>query len=160
MSPFWTRNITFKILFGIVFLNDLKSRKVFVFQYCSIVLDQRNIFPDRFFLFCFHICSKPLPGTVFRGSQCRTVRNSWFWVPFMIFWVFKKTPFEDHFGPQKLQKSNTPVEGERPFRDPAFHEIIVITVPLGPSLFQNIIVSMMLGYFSVFTAFLCDMFYM
>ena len=52
-------------------------------------------------------------------------------VPFNIFWVFKKTLFEDHVGPQKLQKSCTPVEGERPFRDPAFHETIVITLPLG-----------------------------
>ena len=48
----------------------------------------------------------------------------------------------------------------RPFRDPAFHETTVILVPLGPSVFLNIIFSMMTGYFSVFSAFRCAMFYM
>jgi hypothetical protein len=48
---------------------------------------------------------------------------------------------------------------EPPVRDPAFHETTVILVPLGPSVFKNIIFSMMIGYFSVFSAFLCAMFY-
>ena len=48
----------------------------------------------------------------------------------------------------------------RPFRDPAFHETTVILVPLGPSVFKNIILSMMIGYFSVFSAFRCAMSYM
>jgi hypothetical protein len=49
---------------------------------------------------------------------------------------------------------------QRLFRDPAFHETTVILVPLGPSVFQNITFSMMTGYFSVFSAFHCGMFYM
>ena len=36
----------------------------------------------------------------------------------------------------------------------------VILVPLGPSVFKNMIFSMMIGYFSVFSAFRCAMFYM
>ena len=47
------------------------------------------------------------------------------------FRIFEKAPFGNHFRPQKLHRSSTPVEGERPFRDPAFHETIIITVPLG-----------------------------
>ena len=35
----------------------------------------------------------------------------------------------------------------RPCRDPAFHETIVILVPLGPSVFKNTIVSIEFGYF-------------
>ena len=50
--------------------------------------------------------------------------------------------------------------GVRPCRDPAFHETTVILVPLGPSVFKNIIFSMMIGYFSVFSDFRCAMFYM
>ena len=49
---------------------------------------------------------------------------------------------------------------EPPVRDPAFHETTVLLVPLGPSVFKNIIFSMMIGYFSVFFAFRCAMFYM
>ena len=33
----------------------------------------------------------------------------------------------------------------RPCRDPAFHETIVITVPLGPSVFKNVILSIEIG---------------
>jgi hypothetical protein len=33
----------------------------------------------------------------------------------------------------------------RPCRDPAFHETIVITVPLGPSVFKNVILFMEIG---------------
>ena len=48
----------------------------------------------------------------------------------------------------------------RLFRDPVFHETTVILVPLEPSVFKNITFSMMIGYFSVFSAFRCAMFYM
>jgi len=52
--PFWHR-------FFIVFLNDLKSRKVFVFQYFSMVLASQNLsFFDQFFIhfsFIFRIPS-------------------------------------------------------------------------------------------------------
>ena len=69
-------------------------------------------------------------------------------------------PRGDHFGPKGLQMASTFYRGLHPFRDPAFHETTVILVPLGPSVFKNIIFSMMIGYFSVFSAFRCAMFYM
>ena len=47
-----------------------------------------------------------------------------------------------------------------PSRGPAFHETIIITVPFGPSVLKNDIFSMMIGKFSVFSAFLCAMLYM
>ena len=74
--------------------------------------------------------------------------------------VFQKAPFGDHFRPRWHQKWTAPNGGGHPFRDPAFHETTIIHVPLGPSVFKNIIFSMMIGYFSVFFAFLCGMFYM
>jgi hypothetical protein len=69
--------------------------------------------------------------------------------------ISKKAPFGRPFRPSRRQNP-----GERPFRDPAFHETTVILVPLGPNVFKNIIFSMMIGYFSVFSAFRCAMFYM
>jgi hypothetical protein len=74
--------------------------------------------------------------------------------------VFKKAPFGQPLRPSRRQKPSLPNCGERPFRDPAFHETTVILVPLGPNVFQNIIFSMMTGYFAVFSAFHCGMFYM
>ena len=74
--------------------------------------------------------------------------------------VFKKAPFGQPFRPSRRQKPSPPKYREHPFRDPAFHETTVILVPLGPSVFKNIIFSMMIGYFSVFSAFRCAMFYM
>ena len=108
----------------------------------------------------FNVFSKPLPGTVFRGSQHRTFQKSCFLVPFSIFMVFKRAPFGQPFRPSRRQKPSPPKYGERPFRDPAFHETTVILVPLGPSVFKNIIFSMMIGYFSVLGVFSCAMFYM
>jgi hypothetical protein len=72
--------------------------------------------------------------------------------------VFKKAPFGPHFSFKKLLFVFPPNYAERPFRDPAFHEHRVILVPLGPSVFKNIIFSMMIGYFSVLFAFRCAMF--
>ena len=74
--------------------------------------------------------------------------------------VFKKGSFGRPFCPSRRQKPSTSKYGERPCRDPALHETTVILVPLGPSVFKNIIFSMMIGYFSVFSAFRYAMFYM
>ena len=74
--------------------------------------------------------------------------------------VFKKAPFGHHFRAAGRQKPSSSNYGWRPGADPAFHETTVILVPLGPSVFKNIIFSMMIGYFSVFSAFRCAMFYM
>ena len=47
-----------------------------------------------------------------------------------------------------------------PGNDLAFHETIVITVSLGPSVFFNFIFSMEIGYCSFCSVFSCAMFYM
>ena len=80
-----------------------------------------------------------LPRIVFRGSQCQTFIKVSFWVPFSIFRIFKKAPFGHHFRVAGRQKPMTPNSGERPCRDPASHETILITVPFGPSVFFNVI---------------------
>ena len=50
--------------------------------------------------------------------------------------VFKKAPFGAPFRPSKRQENrSTPNDPCCPSRDPAFHEIIVISVPYGPSVF-------------------------
>ena len=61
---------------------------------------------------------------------------------------------------QGLQKRHFFIGHSRPVLAFAFHETKVILVPLGPSVLKNIIFSMMIGYFSVFSAFRCAMFYM
>ena len=71
-----------------------------------------------------------------------------------------KAPFGHHFRVAGRPKPTTPNSGERPCRDPGFHEIIAIIVPFGPSVFLNVIFSMKICNFSVFSAFLCAMFYM
>ena len=87
---------------------------------------------------CFSICSKPPPGTVFRGSPCRSLLESWIVVPFVIFRFFKKAPFGHHFLPKSFQRRGTSSWWKRPCRDPAFHETIVITVLLGPTFFKGL----------------------
>ena len=61
---------------------------------------------------------------------------------------------------QKGSKGRVLFPGVATFRDPAFHETTVILMPLRPSVFKNLIFSMVIGYFSVFSAFRCAMFYM
>ena len=58
---------------------------------------------------------------------------------------FQKGTLWTTFSPKQAPKPSTPNDRERPCRDPAFHETIVITVPLGPSVFKNIIFSMKIG---------------
>ena len=62
-------------------------------------------------------------------------------------------------GPQNFERSSTPVEGERPFRDPVFHVTIIIIVLLGHRGLLKYICSMEIDSFSVFVAFRCAMFY-
>ena len=73
---------------------------------------------------------------------------------------FQKGTFWTPFSATKAPKSLTVSWAGRPCRDPVFHGTIVILVPLGPSVFKNIIFSMMIGYFSVFSTFRYAMFYM
>jgi hypothetical protein len=76
------------------------------------------------------------------------------------FHSFQKGTFWAQLSRSRPPKPSRPNCGERLSRDPAFHETTVILVPLGPSVLKNIIFSMMIGYFSVFSAFLCAMVYM
>ena len=172
MSPFWIPKHDFwRPLwhrFFIVFLNELKSRKVFVFQYFLMVLDHKKPLLFRSFFHCFfewpkikksncfsilfngfgssktidfpivfssifHVFSKPLLGTVFRGSQRQTFLKSWILVPFPIFMIFTKASFGTPFSAKCRSKFLTGSRAGRPCRDPGFHETIVILVPLGPS---------------------------
>ena len=52
-------------------------------------------------------------------------------VPFSIFWIFKKAPFGHHVRAAGRHKPSPANYGWRPGADPASHETIVITVPLG-----------------------------
>ena len=62
---------------------------------------QNHWFSDSFFI-DFHVFSKPLLGTVFRGSQRRTFLKSWILVPFLIFMIFKKGTFGQLFSLEKI----------------------------------------------------------
>ena len=73
---------------------------------------------------------------------------------------FKKEPCGQPFRPSGRKKRSPPSDPGGPSRDPAFHETIVILVPFGPSVCKKVIFSMMIGYFSIFSAFLRVMFYM
>ena len=73
---------------------------------------------------------------------------------------FQKGTLWTTFSPKWTKKKKYPSDPGGPSRDPAFHETTVILMPLGPSVFLNIIFSIEIGYFSVFAAFLCAMLYM
>ena len=73
---------------------------------------------------------------------------------------FQKGTFWTAFSAKWSSKILTRSRAGRPFPDPAFHETTVILVPLGPSVFKNVIFSMMIGYFPAFSAFRRAMFYM
>ena len=89
----------------------------------------------RHFSLFFHVCSKAPPGAVCRGSHCQTFISKCFLVPFLIFMVFKKAPFGQHFRQRRRNKRSAPNGPGRTSTDPDFHEIIVITVPFGPDVF-------------------------
>ena len=95
----------------------------------------------------FHVLFKLFPGTVFRGSQCRICIKHMFLVPFLIFMIFKNAPFENYFRIAGHQQPMTPNSGERPCRGPAFHETIVITVPLGHRGLKKYMFSTRLAHF-------------
>ena len=113
--------------FSIIFVNDLKSRKVFVVQYffdgfrTSKPLIVRSVF-HRFLVFF----QNRSPGTVFRRSQCRTLIKN-------CFRIAKKVPFGPPFCPSRRKKTSPPNGPGCPSTDPVFHETIIITVAFGPS---------------------------
>ena len=54
----------------------------------------------------FYVFSKPLPGTVFRGSRRRSCLHRAVLVPFSIFGISKKAPFGRHFRANVVKKLN------------------------------------------------------
>ena len=70
----------------------------------------------------FHVFQKSLPGTVFRGSQCRSFLHWSVFVAFSIFGISRKGPLGRHLRPKGRQKPMTPNGGERPGGDPALHD--------------------------------------
>jgi hypothetical protein len=75
------------------------------------------------------------------------------------FHAFPKGTFWTTFSPKQAPKTESPELLGPSFSRPCFSRTRVILVPLGPSVFKNIIFPMMIGYFSVFSAFRCAMFY-
>ena len=104
-------------------------------------------------------CSAPLLESIYGAQNGDLYSKSRFWEPFKISRGPENAPRGDHFAPTGLQRASRFYRGVRPFRDPAFHETIVILVPLGPSVFKNIIFSLVIGYFSVFCFSLCYVLY-
>ena len=105
-------------------------------------------------------CSEPLLESIFGAQNADLYSKSRFWEPFKISRGPKNDPRGDQFEAKGLQMASPFYRPLRLGADPAFHENTVILVPFGPSVLKNIIFSMMIGYFSVFSAFRCAMFYM
>ena len=137
MSPFWTKEHDlrgpFWHRFFIICVNDLKSRKMFVFQHDSIISGNKKLsFCDQFFI-AFQVFSKRLPGSVFRGSQCRTFTNIYFSGVIFDFLDFPNPPKIYNCHRTKGPKVVAPNGQGNPGIDAAFHETIIITVPFGPT---------------------------
>jgi hypothetical protein len=102
MSPFWIQKHdfwrSFWYPFFIVFLNELKSRKVFVFQYFSMVLDHpkplifRSFF-HRFFIFF----QNRFTGQFLGGPSAELFWKVRLWCHFRFSWFSKKAPLDDLF---------------------------------------------------------------
>ena len=87
----------------------------------------------------FHDFSKPLLEIVFRGSQCRSCLHWSILLPFSILGISKKAFFGPPFSLEISIWSYAAVVWKRSLARPCFSSTIVITVPLGPTGFQNII---------------------
>ena len=89
-GPFWHR-------FFIIFVNDQKPWNRWQFYtFNRFWLSKDSHFPIKISLF-FHVFSKPLPGTVSRGSRCRSLLKSLILVPFSIFGISRKVTFGHPF---------------------------------------------------------------
>ena len=74
-------------------------------------------------------------------------------MPFSIFGISKQSTFRQPVAPSKSIRSSTVIGGWRTLTAPAFPEIIVITVPLVPTGFCQIILGMEIRSFSVYVLF-------
>ena len=105
-------------------------------------------------------CSEPFLENIFGAQDGDLYSKSRFLEPSRISKGHKNDSRGDTFEPKGLRMATGFYRPLRLGADPAFHETTVILVPFGPSVLKNIIFSMMIGYFSVFSAFRCAMFYM
>ena len=89
-GPFWHR-------FFIIFVNVQKPWNQWQFYTFTTFWQSKTAhFPIKFSLF-FHVFSKPLPRTVFRGSRCRSLLKNWISGVFGHFAKCPKAPFGRHF---------------------------------------------------------------
>ena len=94
--------------FFIVFVNDWKSRRCLFFNtFQWFGTFKKHYFSDMFSLI-FHVFSKPLPGTIFRGSQCRAFIKSCFGCRFLFSWLSKRHPL-DHLFAQAVEQKEVPL---------------------------------------------------
>ena len=103
---------------------NLQNHKI----HCEI-----NTFDIQHFI-VFHACSKPLLGLFL---ECPGADFYWK-LDFSAIFGFRDFPkafVRHHFRPKRIQRRGVSSYSERPCRDPAIHETIVITVPLGPTRF-------------------------
>ena len=101
MSPFWSKKHDFRgpfwHRFFVIFVNVQKPWNRWQFYtFTSFWPSKTFHFSIEISLF-FHVFSKPLPGSLFRGSRCRSLLKSWILVPFSILGISKKAPFGRHF---------------------------------------------------------------
>ena len=91
----------------------------------------------------FHqiLCFFPtlLPETIFGGSKRQPILKTKFWEGFSIFHASENQPLELYFRPKRVKRRGRDSEQELPCRDPAFHETIVVTEPLGPTDFEKVV---------------------
>ena len=75
------------------------------------------------------------PGPFLDGPSAELVQQVVLGCHFRFSWFSKKAPFGPPFHQSRRNKRSAPNGPDRPSRDPAFHETVVITVPFGPSVF-------------------------
>ena len=127
MSLFWTKEHDFWDplwhSFFIVFVNDLKSRKVL-----SKMIDFPIVFSLNFIFF-----QKRIPGPFWECASAECLWNSVLWCHFR-FSGFSKETFVGHaFRTAGYQKPNMSNSCWWPGVDSIFPETIIITVPFTPS---------------------------
>jgi hypothetical protein len=84
-------------------------------------------------------CSDPLLESIFGVQNADLYSKSRFLEPFRISRGPENEPRGDQFEAKGFQMASTFYRGLRLGADPAFHETTVILLPLGPSVFKNII---------------------
>ena len=146
------------------FSNDLKSRKVFVFQYFPMVWDhQKPLISQSFFHWFFMFFQNRSQGQFLEGPGADLYRKIEFGCNFR-FSELQKGIHWMTFSTKTRPKCTRQSSRRRPYRDPAFHETTVIAVPLGPSVFKTSLFRWRLAKFQFFLfffvlGFICHLYY-